>query len=98
MATVEVSIELYRVFRLMTARPKQWFTSAEVAKGARVAPRTASHHLVRMTKLRLLDVAEVFPRKYKLSPLAKKRNKAMWERLTRATEVLKEPAKKARRK
>ena len=51
-----------------------------------------------MTKLRLLDVAEVFPREYKLSPLAKKRNKAMWERLTRATEVLKEPAKKARRK
>ena len=99
MATVVISIELYRVFRLITARPKQWFTCAEVARGARVAPRTARHHLVRMTKLRLLDVAEVFPaRKYKLSPLAKERNKAMWERLTRAAEVFQEPAKKARRK
>ena len=31
-------------------------------------------------------------------PLAKERNKAMWERLTRAAEVFQEPAKKARRK
>lgn len=38
-----------------------WMTSDEIADAAKVAPRTARHHLRRLTDAALVDRAHVFP-------------------------------------
>lgn len=82
----EVSVHLVRIYCCCLAGG--WVTSAEVATRARVSPRTARHHLLRLVRLGILDQAEVFPRhRYRVSQLAGKRNKAFVQRLEKAQEV-----------
>ena len=87
METAEISSHLLRVFT--TLRDEQgWITAQALSAKAEVARRTARAHLARLVKLGLADVAEVYPgHRYRLSPMAEKRNKGMLERLKAAEEV-----------
>lgn len=87
METNEISAHQLRVYQY--AADHEWFTSAQLAQGAGVAPRTARAHARRFVQLGLFDQAEVFPaHRYRLSPLAEKRNAAMVRRLGAAAEAL----------
>lgn len=87
METSEISLHQLKVF--LTVRDAgRWVTNKEIAVASGVALRTASLHTLRFVNLGIFDQAEVFPaHHYKLSELADKRNKAMFERLEKAREV-----------
>jgi len=77
----EISEHLYRVFAFVRDS-KTWVTSKEIAVGAKVAPRTARAHALRLVNTGLFDLAETFPsHRYRLSPKAGKRNKTFLQRL-----------------
>jgi DNA-binding IclR family transcriptional regulator len=87
MERAEISLHQLRVFQYV-AHASGWVTSAEIARGAPVAPRTARAHAHHLVSLGIFDQAEVFPaHRYRLSPQAEKRNKGYLLRLQQATEV-----------
>lgn len=84
----EVSIHEVRIYQAFLAKPAEWLSAVEIAELANVAPRTARAHTSKLTKLGILDLAEVFPaHRYRLSEKASKRNVAYLQRLIQASEV-----------
>jgi predicted ArsR family transcriptional regulator len=60
MEIIEVSEHLFRIY--VTLRDSDsWLTAQQVAKKAKVAPRTARHHTTRLVSAGLLAQADVFP-------------------------------------
>ena len=90
MESAAVTAHLVRVWQALQATKGKWQTSAEVAKSASVAPRTARAHLRRLVRLGLADEAEAFPApRFKASGQAAKHNKAMLQKLKAAEEIFK---------
>jgi len=84
----EVSIHEARLYRALEAHAGTWKTSAELATAAQIAGRTSRAHVVKLHKLGLVDVAEVFPgHRYRLAQKADKRNASYVIRLRQAVEV-----------
>lgn len=87
MESNEISLHQVRVFQFLSGRT-DWITAADVAAGSKVASRTARAHLSKFVKAGVVDQAEVFPgHRYRLSPLAEKRNKSLIQRLRKAIEI-----------
>jgi len=83
----EVSEHLARIYRCLLDAD-DWLTAKEIAKGARVAPRTARAHALKLVGLGVCDQAEVFPgHRYRIAATAEKRNKAFITRLREAVDV-----------
>ncbi len=83
----EVSIQEAKFF-VAIQQNAEWSTSRELAEKAGIADRTARAHALKLVRLGLLDVAEVFPaHRYRLSEKANKRNAAYLLRLKHACEV-----------
>jgi hypothetical protein len=92
MERAEISEHQVRVFQFVR-ESRRWVTSAEIATGACVAPRTARFHAARLVSVGIFDQAEVFPgHRYRLSSQAEKRNKAYLLRLCQAEEIFSEVA------
>ena len=86
----EISAHEVRVFLALEKNEGDWLTNVQIAKLAKVAPRTARLHTNRLTKLGILDFAEVFPaHMFQLSKFAEKRNNAYWQRLKMAKNIFK---------
>lgn len=86
METSEISEHLFRVFNFVSTS-SSWVTAAQIAKGAKVAPRTARAHALRLVKVGVFDQAETFPgHRYCVAPTASKRNRGMMQRLEQAAE------------
>lgn len=86
----EISLHEVKLYRVFTDTPSEWLTNKEVAASSGVAERTARMHTLRLVKLGILDLAEVFPaHRFKLSSMANKRNQSYLLRLERACEVFK---------
>lgn len=84
----EISAHEVRLYRVFTNSPLAWFTNKEVAASSRIAERTARMHTLRLVKLGILDLAEVFPaHKFRLSQMADKRNRGYLQRINNACEV-----------
>lgn len=87
METNEVSEHLFRVYAFVVER-NGWTTSQEIAKGAKVSPRTARAHALRLVKAGIFDLAEVFPgHRYRVASNAAKRNRGFFQRLEQAAEI-----------
>jgi hypothetical protein len=85
--THKISAHMCRVFAYVK-ESGGWVTSQQIAKGARVAPRTARAHALRLVRAGLFDQAEVFPsHRYRLAETAEKRNKGFYQRLEEAGRV-----------
>jgi hypothetical protein len=86
----EISRHEIAIYQAFAGRPGKWLSSAEVARAAKVAPRTARAHVVRLTGLGVLDEAdEVWPgRRYRLAADAGDGPRSYADRLRRAAEVL----------
>jgi predicted ArsR family transcriptional regulator len=83
----EISLHELKVFDFVS-KSNAWVAANEIAESTGVAPRTARAHSLKLTKLGLFDVAEVFPaHRYRLSEKADKRNQGYWLRLEKAREV-----------
>ena len=84
----EVSIHEVKLFRALEMSKEQWKTSKDLAAAAGINERTARLHCYRLSKLGLVDTAEVFPaHRYRLAPKADKRNAGYINRLRSACEV-----------
>jgi len=84
----EISIHEARLYRVFTKSPATWLTNKEIAQQAKIAERTARLHTLRLVKLGILDLAEVFPaHKFKLPQTADKRNRGYLTRLENVCEV-----------
>jgi DNA-binding IclR family transcriptional regulator len=84
----EVSLHEARIFLALERAGGGWLTNREIAEAAGVAGRTARAHSLRLVRLGILDLAEVFPaHRYRLSEKAAKRNTAYFQRLRQACEV-----------
>ena len=82
----EISLHEVRLYK--TLSEKEWFTVKTVAEKAKIAARTASLHLKRLSDLGIVDVAEVYPgHRYRLSNKADKRNSGYLNRLKQACEI-----------
>ncbi len=84
----EVSIHEAKLFVALEKRGGKWATSKELAGEAQIAERTSRAHLLKMVRMNVLDLAEVFPaHRYRLADKAAKRNAAYVLRLRNAAEV-----------
>ena len=87
METSEISEHQVRVYAF-ALQAATWVTANEIAAGASVAKRTARAHALRFVKLGIFDQAEVFPaHRYRLSPLASKRNRTLVQRVEEAQKI-----------
>jgi DNA-binding IclR family transcriptional regulator len=87
METSEVSQHEIRVFKSLST--DRWLTTKQIAEAAEVAPRTARAHALKLVRLGILDQAEVFPGyRYRLSKHAARRNRAYFDRIKRAADIL----------
>jgi hypothetical protein len=83
----EVSIHEVRAYLALT-NSKDWMTSAEWAKQADIAPRTARAFAVKFINLGIAERAEVFPaHRYMIARKADKRNAGYLLRLKQAANV-----------
>jgi len=83
----EVSAHEIRVYNVL-ARGR-WVTSAELAKQAEVARRTASAHALKLVRLGVAEQVEAYPaHRYRLAPMAGKRNQGYIDRIRRTAEAL----------
>lgn len=57
---IEISAHEVRIVAALKASG-EWMSSRDVAREAKVAPRTARHHLRRLADIGILEEAEVFP-------------------------------------
>lgn len=84
MSTNEIGLHELRVFQVVQAS-EGWVTSETVAARAKVAPRTARTHCLRLAGAGVIDRAAVFPgHRYRM---AGKPDKAYMLQLKRAQEV-----------
>lgn len=83
----EISEHEVRIY-LTLKNSGTWMTNAEIADTANVAPRTARAHTLKLVKLGILDLAEVFPaHRYRIASTASKRNAGYHHRLENAQAV-----------
>ena len=88
METNETSLHEIKVYAALSSDPTAWLSSAQVAERTGIAPRTARHHLLKLSRLGVVDCAEVFPgHKYQVAKKASKRNSGYVQRLEKAREV-----------
>jgi len=88
METSEISLHEAKLYQALEKRGAAWSTAKELAKDAGIAERTARAHLLKLAKLNLMDVVEVFPaHRYRLAEKAEKRNAGYLARLIYAVEV-----------
>ncbi len=81
-----ISEHLYRVFHFASTK-KVWLTVAEIAVGARVAPRTARAHCDRLVRAGVFEQANVFPaHRFRLAP--NKKGQEMLRRLEATGRIL----------
>lgn len=86
--TNEISVQQCRAFRFLQETKSRWITSVELATGAKIAERSARQYAKRFVDLGIIDQAEVFPgHRYRLSPMASKRNTGYLKRQEAACEV-----------
>lgn len=84
----EISEHEAKLFVALKAHSHEWVTSLFLAKESSIARRTANAHLIKLVKLNVVDVAEVFPaHRYRLAEKAEKRNAGYMTRISRALEV-----------
>lgn len=84
----EISIHEARLYRVFTKDESAWLTNRDVAKASQISERTARLHTLRLVKLGILDLAEVFPaHRFRISQMAEKRNRAYLQRLNNACSV-----------
>lgn len=84
----EISIHQARAFRALQRSADRWMTARELAEKAKVAPRSARAFAKRFVDNGVADQAEVFPgHRYRLSPMAAKRNTGYLKRLEEACVV-----------
>lgn len=83
----EISLHEARLF-LELKKANNWKTSKELATLAKISDRTARAHLLRFSRIGILDCAEVYPgHRYKLAKKADKRNSGFLRRIEAAVEV-----------
>ena len=81
----EISSHEAAVWRLFQLNADRWLSSKEIALEAKIAPRTARAHVLKLSQLGVIDVAELFPaHRYRLSSKAIKRNRGYTQRLDAA--------------
>jgi DNA-binding CsgD family transcriptional regulator len=84
----EVSVHEARIYVAFLSRKGQWLSNKEIAQAAQVSERTARAHTLKLSRLGVLDLAEVFPaHRYRLADKAGKRNAAYVQRLTQVCEI-----------
>lgn len=84
----EISVQEARAYHIFKTRHGEWLTAKGLATYAKIAPRTARMCGLKLVRLGLLDLAEVWPaHRYRLSEKAPKRNIAYVQRLEAALEV-----------
>jgi len=82
-----ISEHLCRVYVFVRERG-DWTTAHEIAKSARVAPRTARAHALRLVKAGIFDLVAVFPgHHYRVASNAAQRNRGFMQRLEHAAAV-----------
>lgn len=85
----EISEHEVRIYRTLKKEPERWMTHAEIEKSSGVCARTVRQHTLKLVRLGLLDMVELFPRhRYRFSEKGHRRNKSYAQRLTQAEEVL----------
>lgn len=85
----EVSRHEVAVYHALRDAAGQWLTSKDITERAKVAPRTARAHALKLVQAGLVDQAEVFPgHRYRIAERARERNRGYYDRLQRAAEVL----------
>ncbi len=90
MESKEISHHQVRLFNYLSNQT-DWCTAAAASEGSQIASRTARMHLLKFVKAGIVDQMTLFPgHRYRLSPLAEKRNKTLIQRLKAAVEVFKE--------
>ena len=58
---IEISIHLIKIHQLFAAKPRAWFTSADIVRLLPdVARRTINHHAKRLTEMGVMEKSEVF--------------------------------------
>lgn len=89
----EISEHEVKIYKALSATPVKWMTHVDIEKSSSVNARTVRAHVLRLVRLGLVDVAELFPRhRYRLSEKGVRRNKAYLQRLEIAAEILAEAA------
>lgn len=84
----EVSIHEVKVCAALIAAGSTWLTNREIADKAAIPARTVRLHTLRLTKLGLLDQAELFPgHRFRWSSKADKRNGNYLRRLQEAASI-----------
>ncbi len=84
----EISLHEVKLYRAIQKRGAIWATSKELANDSGIAERTARAHLLKLARLNVVDIAEVFPgHRYRISDKADKRNAGYITRLERASEA-----------
>lgn len=86
----EISEQEVRFYRAAKATT-DWTTASDLARAAKIAPRTSRAYALKFVKLGLFDLAEVWPaHRYRWSSVAAKRNRSYVDRLARAADVFKD--------
>jgi predicted transcriptional regulator of viral defense system len=85
----EVSIQEARLFKHMNKiGQSKWVTSKDAAKDSGVNARTARMLLLKLTRMGILECAEVFPaHRYRMAEKAGKRNGGYVTRLEQVCEI-----------
>jgi DNA-binding IclR family transcriptional regulator len=84
----EVSIQEVRTYCFLLKNKDRWVSHREMAEGSDISERTARSYTLKLVKIGILDLAEVFPsHRYRLSEKAAKRNAAYINRLEQACSV-----------
>lgn len=85
----EISAQEVSVWNVFKSNPNKWLSNKEIqGLSENVALRTIRAYTLKMVKLGLIDVAEVFPsHRYQISEKHSKRNTGYSLRLEKASEV-----------
>lgn len=85
----EISIQEAKFYATIKNISKdRWVTAREVKDMAEIGGSSSRIYALKLTKLGILDLAEVWPaHRYRVSDKASKRNKAYLQRLENALEV-----------
>jgi DNA-binding IclR family transcriptional regulator len=85
----EVSLHEVAIYKALCSANDAWLTSAELAIRAKVAPRTARAHALKLTRLGVVDRAPVFPgHRYRIAEHTAERGSDYVARLRHTASVL----------
>ncbi len=88
MESNEISLHEVKFWLALVQNQNKWLSNSELGAASGVATRTARMYTLKLTRLGMLDAAEVFPsHRFRLSSKADKRNTAYSLRLKAAAEV-----------